>query len=94
MNCCWIILLLLFCGNGCNGNCGNNCPDTRRGRDCRGNERAKERESSCGCQAARPAAWNNNSDCGCDDEPTRVPNRQDFPGFNRGETCGCENEQN
>ncbi|MBO4980655.1 MAG: hypothetical protein J6C84_02005 [Lachnospiraceae bacterium] len=93
MNCCWILLLLLFCGGnhcdrkcGCDDKCDQRRNDDRRGRDCK-----EEREDSRGRQGSRPAAW---PDCGCDNDSKRTSPRQDFPGFNRCETCGCENDQN
>lgn len=76
MNCIWILLLLLFCGNNgcgtansnsCNG-CGNSCIEPRcnscgnNNNGCGCNTSANN--SSCGCGTANTGSSNNN-DCGC-----------------------------
>ena len=96
---CWIILLLLFgcgnrsCGCTCENSCENSCENVC-GNQCRErcvHEHVEERSNCCSnrasecasrvsdCANARPATWN---DCDCDN---------DFPRFNRCDTCGCEN---
>ena len=92
MNCLPLILLLACAGNG-NGN--NGCGGGRPGnyhRGVRGN-RDFERDGrrSCDDRNDRNVRGNRNDEC-CDDRSTR-PSWQEFPGINRGETCGCEEEQ-
>ncbi|MDE7177138.1 MAG: hypothetical protein K2O59_04925 [Lachnospiraceae bacterium] len=102
MNCCWIILLLLFCGqngngifggNG-NGGCGRNGNDGygRSGNDGR---------NGCGCdEPVRPCARSESprgrqdaESCPCE-ESRFEPRFEQRPFNGNGSTCGCEAEGN
>lgn len=61
MNCCWILLLLLFSGRGgcgsagpCNSN-NNGCCGQRETRDA---DRRREQENGCGCEEVRSGSRN------------------------------------
>lgn len=75
MNCCWILLLLLFCGNNGlgrqsdNDDCGCGCDNGDSRRDSR-----RSRESD-------------NDSCSCND--SRFEPRFESRPFG-GSTCGCE----
>lgn len=85
MNCCWIILLLLFCGQngnvlngGRNGNCG--CEESGRSA---GPSRRVQDQDNCPCEDSRES------------RDSRFEPRFDARPFNNnGTTCGCEGENN
>lgn len=85
MNCLFLVLLLLCCGNdgsngcGCFGglNCGNGCGrDHDRDRD-RGRDRNRDRDRNDGCGCDRDRDRND----GCDRDRDR----------DRNDGCGCDN---
>ncbi|MCM1267861.1 MAG: hypothetical protein NC302_08155 [Bacteroidales bacterium] len=88
MNCCWIILLLLFCGPngglriGCGGNGNGN-----NGVGCGGNGNGN---NGCGCDepvrpCMRPEPF---------DDSRFEPRFEQRPFNGNGSTCGCEAEEN
>lgn len=100
LSCCGNFGGICGCNNGNDNNCGCGCENANdscgeRERREERRERREERRESCDISDARPSNW---SDCGCDNDSSRRNDsrnnspRQDFPGFNRGETCGCENQ--
>lgn len=93
MNCCWIILLLLFCGqngNGFFGWNGNNGCD-RNGNDCCDDNDGR---NSCGCnEPVRPCPRTEPAPCPCEDSRFE-PRFEQRPFNGNGSTCGCEAEGN
>lgn len=77
MNCCWILLLLLFCGN--NG-CGRQ--NDHDDRDC-----GCERDRNDSCRDSRRSRDCDNDSCSCND--SRFEPRFESRPFG-GSTCGCE----
>lgn len=82
MNCCWIILLLLFCGQngnvlngGGNRNCGCKEPDRPAGPS-----RRMPEPEPCPCEESRDSRFE--------------PRFEARPFNNNGTTCGCEGENN
>lgn len=76
MNCCFLILILLFCCNGSNNGCFGNCNnDGRSGCGCNDNrsdrtnwDRDRDRDRSCPCQDARPfSTFSEPRTCGCEE---------------------------
>lgn len=84
MNCCWIILLLLFCGQNGNGYFG--CGRNGGGCDCDEPARPCARPEPP-CRGPEPAP------CPCDD-PRFEPRFEQRPFGGNGSTCGCEAESN
>lgn len=81
MNCSWIILLLLLCGQNRNGVCGkNDC-------GCREPERPAKPCNKPEPPCARPEP------CGCEDSRFE-PRFEQRPFGGNGSTCGCEGESN
>lgn len=85
MNCCWIILLLLFCGqNGNVPNCGRNrncgCEDSGRSD---GSSRRMPDQDSCPCEESRESR-----------DSRFEPRFEARPFNNNGTTCGCEGDNN
>ncbi len=79
MNCCWIILLLLFCGaNGGRSGCG--CEEPARPKPP-----CARPEQPCGRQEPEP--------CPCEDSRFE-PRFEQRPFSGNGSTCGCEGESN
>ncbi len=81
MNCCWIILLLLFCGqngNVLNGrrNCG--CEDSGRSA---GPSRRMQDQDNCPCEESRESR-----------DSRFEPRFEARPYNGNGSTCGCEGE--
>ena len=75
MNCCWILLLLLFCGQNGNGICGQ----ADRGCGC-----------GCEVEPPKPPCCNREPEpCPCD-EPRFEPRFESRPFSGNGSTCGCE----
>lgn len=103
MNCCWIILLLMFsgrggfCNNGCAAETNNGCGRERRGRE-RGNDcGCREQENDCGCNERENDRERRGSDCGraeenrereCCDIPTMIP--QPWQEYARRDADDCE----
>ncbi len=84
-NCCWIILLLLFCGQNGSGRSGCGCEEPQTP-PCRRPEPPCHRpEPSCGRPEPEP--------CGCDDSRFE-PRFEQRPYNGNGSTCGCEAEGN
>lgn len=81
MNCCWLILLLLFCGgnNGRSG-CGCGCEEPVRPKPP-----CARPEPPCGRPEPEP--------CHCEDSRFE-PRFDQRPFSGNGSTCGCENECN
>lgn len=79
MNCCWPILLLLFCG-GNNGRFGCGCEEPARPKPP-----CKRPEPPCGRQEQES--------CPCDDNCFE-PRFEQRPFSGNGSTCGCEGESN
>lgn len=96
MNCCWIILLLLFCGQNGNGFFGGN---GNNGCGRGGNDRCDDNDgrNGCGCdepvrpcpRPEPPCARPEPAPCPCED--SRFEQR---PFNGNGSTCGCEAEGN
>ena len=86
MNCCWLILLLLFCG-GNNGRSGCGCEEPARPKPpcARPEPPCGRQESSCGRPEPEP--------CGCEDSRFE-PRFEQRPFGGNGSTCGCEGESN
>lgn len=90
MNCCWIILLLLFCGQNGNtlfggGNCGGrnqNCGCEGSGRS-NGPSRRIQEQDNCPCEESREPR-----------DSRFEPRFEARPFNNNGTTCGCEGENN
>lgn len=78
MNCCWIILLLLFCGQNGNVFCG--------GRNCGCEESHRPTKPSCGKPDPDP--------CPCEDarDSRFEPRFESRPYNGNGSTCGCEED--
>lgn len=75
MNCCWILLLLFFCGQNGNGICGQ----ADRGCGC-----------GCEVEPPKPPCCNREPEpCPCD-EPRFEPQFESRPFSGNGSTCGCE----
>ncbi len=88
MNCSWIILLLLFCGqNGAFGRNGCGCEEPERPKPpCKRPEPPCQRpEPPCGRPEPEP--------CGCEDSRFE-PRFEQRPFSGNGSTCGCEGEGN
>lgn len=83
MNCCWLILLLLFCGqNG--GSCGRNGNGGRN--DCGCDEPVRP------CARPEPVCGRQEQDsCPCEDSRFE-PRFEQRPFNGNGSTCGCEAE--
>lgn len=80
MNCCWPILLLLFCG-GNRGRIGCGCEEpTRPKPPC------TRPEPPCGRQQEQDS-------CPCEDSRFE-PRFEQRPFSGNGSTCGCEGESN
>ncbi|MDE6404048.1 MAG: hypothetical protein K2M20_00170 [Lachnospiraceae bacterium] len=79
MNCCWLILLLLFSG-GNNGRNGCGCEEPARP-----NPPCARPEPPCGRQEPEP--------CPCEDSRFE-PRFEQRPFSGNGSTCGCEGECN
>lgn len=88
MNCCWLILLLLFCGgnNGRSG-CGCGCEEPVRPKPpcARPEPPCGRPEPPCGRLEPEP--------CHCEDSRFE-PRFDQRPFSGNGSTCGCENECN
>ena len=83
MNCCWIILLLLFCGQ--NGNVLNgrsSCGCEESGRSA-GPSRRMQDQDNCPCEESRESR-----------ESRFEPRFEARPFNNNGTTCGCEGDNN
>ncbi|MDE7430195.1 MAG: hypothetical protein K2N00_13190, partial [Lachnospiraceae bacterium] len=83
MNCCWIILLLLFCGQ--NGNVLNgrsNCACEESGRSA-GPSRRMQDQDNCPCEDSRESR-----------ESRFEPRFEARPYNGNGSTCGCDGENN
>lgn len=88
MNCSWIILLLLFCGqNGIFGQSGCGCEEPERPKPPCGRPEppCNRPEPPCGRQEPEP--------CGCEDSRFE-PRFEQRPFGGNGSTCGCEGESN
>lgn len=79
MNCCWLILLLLFC-DGNNGRSGCGCEEPARPKPP-----CARPEPPCGRPEPEP--------CPCEDSRFE-PRFDQRPFSGNGATCGCENECN
>ena len=79
MNCCWLILLLLFCG-GNNGRGGCGCEEPARPKTS-----CSRPEPPCGRQESES--------CPCEDSRFE-PRFEQRPFSGNGSTCGCEGESN
>ncbi len=103
MNCLFLVLLLLCCGNNGNcpadGNCGggrdDGCREHHHHRhDC------ERRDSDCGCGGRRDG--NNGrcerpqeDTCGCRNDFRQEPRFEQRPFmFNQNSDCGCDKPQN
>lgn len=91
MNCCWLILLLLFCGQnggGFFGGCGCGCE-----------EPVRPPKPPCArpdppCARPEPVCVRPEPDsCPCEDSRFE-PRFEQRPFSGNGSTCGCENESN
>ncbi len=86
MNCCWIILLLLFCGQNGNGLFGGN------GNGCGWN--GNDDRNGCGCdEPVRPCPRPEPAPCPCEDSRFE-PRFEQRPFSGNGSTCGCEADGN
>lgn len=102
MNCCWIILLLLFCGqnrNGIFGRNGNGGCDRNENDGCGRN--GNDGRNGCGCDESARSRARSESSCGRDEqescpcEDSRFePRFEQRPFSGNGSTCGCEAEGN
>ncbi len=100
MNCCWIILLLLFCGQNGNGFFGGN---GNNGCGRGGNDRCDDNDgrNGCGCdepvrpcpRPEPPCARPEPAPCPCEDSRFE-PRFEQRPFNGNGSTCGCEAEGN
>ena len=98
MNCLFLVLLLLCCGNNgagfADGNCGGNSGCGRREQ-----RRQDRRDSDCGCgrrdgnggRCERPEE----DGCGCRNDFRPEPRFEQRPFmFNQNSDCGCDKPQN
>ncbi len=86
MNCCWLILLLLFCGgNGGRSGCGCEEPVRPKPPCARPEPPCARPEPVC----VRPEP----DSCPCEDSRFE-PRFEQRPSSGNGSTCGCENESN
>ncbi len=98
MNCCLILLFLLFCNNGSCGCAGNNsndcgCGGILGGNDCDCGCSNNDRDRDCGCNNVASDRDRNcdrdrdrDRDCGCGN--MNIPPSWARTNFN--DTCGCE----
>ncbi|MDE5938579.1 MAG: hypothetical protein K2H37_05820 [Lachnospiraceae bacterium] len=84
MNCCWLILLLLFCG-GNNGRNGCGCEE-----HARPNPPCGRPEPHCG-RPEPPCGRQEPELCPCEDSRFE-PRFEQRPFSGNGSTCGCEGE--
>jgi hypothetical protein len=91
MNCCWLILLLLFCGGNGNGFFGQN------GNGCGCEEPARPKppcaRSESPCRPEPPCGRPDPEPCPCEDSRFE-PRFEQRPFGGNGSTCGCEGESN
>lgn len=100
MNCLFLVLLLLCCGNNGCALSDEGCGCGRSGGGCRENNRDRNRrDSDCGCgrqngnsgRCERPEE----DSCGCRNDFRSEPRFEQRPFmFNQNSDCGCDKPQN